>query len=134
MPDDLITWQVFSTYTPNLKFVPDYSATMQRVGVPKFFYDESTKQYILTWHTPHLEDTKEDAERYWARQRALYVLSKDLKTFSGHPTKLFDWNMGTIDTFIRKIGNQYYAILKDEIYPTLYWVTGKTIRISRAPS
>ena len=42
--------------------------------------------------------------------------------------------MGTIDVFIRKIGENYYAVIKDEAYPTLFWVTGKTIRISRAPS
>jgi len=103
---------------------------MQRIGAPKIFYDESSKQYVLTWHTPH----KEGGETYWASQRTLYVLSKDLKTFSDHPTRLFDWDMGTIDVFIRKIGNQYFAILKDETYPTLYWTTGKTIRIAKAPS
>jgi hypothetical protein len=42
--------------------------------------------------------------------------------------------MGTIDVFIRKIGDNYFAILKDETYPTLYWTTGKTIRIAKAPS
>ncbi len=131
---DLITWEKFSTFTPNLKSTPDYSYALQRIGAPKLFYDESSQQYVLTWHTPHKEGTKEDPERYWASQRTLYVLSKNLKTFSDHPTRLFDWDMGTIDVFIRKIGNQYFAVLKDETYPTLYWVTGKTIRIAKAPS
>jgi len=134
MSDDLITWMKFSTFTPNLKSTPDYSYALQRIGAPKLFYDESSQQYVLTWHTPHKEGTKEDPERYWASQRTLYVLSKDLKTFSDYPTRLFDWDMGTIDVFIRKIGNQYFAVLKDETYPTLYWTTGKTIRISKAPS
>lgn len=132
--DDLITWEKFSTLTPDLKSTPDYSYALPRIGAPKLFFDDSTGQYILTWHTPHNEGTKEDPERYWASQRTLYVLSKDLKTFSDHPTRLFDWDMGTIDVTIRKIGNQYFAVVKDETYPTLYWVTGKTIRIAKSPS
>ena len=132
--DDLVEWTLYNTYTPDLKSTPDYSEALQRIGAPKIYFDESTGQYILTWHSPHKNGTKEDPERYWASQRTLYVLSKDLKTFSDHPEKLFEWNMATIDVFIRKIGNQYFAIVKDEVYPTLYWVTGKTIRISRAPT
>jgi hypothetical protein len=134
MSDDLISWKTFSTYTPKLQKTPDYSYALQRIGAPKLFYDESSQQFVLTWHTPHKDGTKEDPERYWASQRTLYVLSKDLKTFSEAPTRLFDWDMGTIDVLIRKVGNQYFAILKDETYPSLYWVTGKTIRIAKAPS
>jgi hypothetical protein len=131
---DLITWEKHTTYTPDLKSTPDYSYALQRIGAPKLYYDESIKQYIMTWHTPHKEGSKEDPERYWASQRTLYVLSKDLKTFSDHPTRLFDWDMGTIDVIIRKIGQNYFAVLKDETYPTLFWVTGKTIRIAKSPS
>lgn len=132
--DDLIQWQPFGIYTPNLKSTHGYAEALQRIGAPKLYYDQSTRQYIVTWHTPHKEGTKEDGEIYWASQRTLYVLSKDLKTFSPVPAKLFDWSMGTIDVSIRKVNETYYAILKDETYPTLYWVTGKTIRISRASS
>lgn len=128
--DDLITWEKYSTYTPDLKSTPDYSYALQRIGAPKMFYDTDSQQYILSWHTPH----KEGGETYWASQRTLYALSKDLKTFSAHPTRLFDWDMGTIDVSIRKIGENYYAILKDETYPTLYWTTGKTIRIAKSQS
>ncbi|WP_229717498.1 glycoside hydrolase family 43 protein [Parapedobacter defluvii] len=131
---DLITWEKYHTYTPDLRSTPDYAHALQRIGAPKLYFDEPSREYILTWHTPHKEGTKEDPERYWASQRTLYVLSKDLKSFSDHPVKLFDWDMGTIDVFIRKVGEHYYAIIKDETYPTLYWPTGKTIRISRAPS
>ncbi|MFV0326161.1 MAG: glycoside hydrolase family 43 protein [Bacteroides xylanisolvens] len=128
--DDLINWERHSVYTPNLKATPDYSYALQRIGAPKIFYDEDSKQYVVTWHTPH----KEGGEIYWASQRTLYVLSKDLKTFSYHPTRLFEWDMGTIDVFIRKIDGNYYAIIKDETYPSLYWTSGKTIRISKAPA
>ena len=77
--DDLITWKKHSDYTPDLKSTPDYSNALQRIGAPKLYYDKDSEKFIMTWHTPHLEGTKEDGERYWASQRTLYVLSKDLK-------------------------------------------------------
>jgi len=127
--DDLITWNKHSVFTPNLKKTPAYSP-LQRIGAPKLFYDQPSKQYVISWHTPHLEGTTEDPERYWASQRTLYVTSKDLKTFSATPRRLLDWEMGTIDVFIRNAEGKYWTIVKDETYPTLDWVTGKTIRIA----
>lgn len=132
--DDLIDWEKHSVYTPDLKSTPEYSQALQRIGAPKLFYDEASSQFVMTWHTPHKEGTEEDPERYWASQRTLYVLSKDLKTFSDTPKRLFDWDFGTIDVLIRKVGDTYYTIIKDETYPTLYWPTGKTIRIARSGS
>jgi hypothetical protein len=131
---DLVTWKKHSTYTPDLKSTPGYAEAMQRIGAPKLYYDDPSGKFIVTWHTPHQEGTKEDGERYWASQRTLYVISKDLKTFEGTPRKLFDWNFGTIDVSIRRVDGSYYAILKDESYPTLYWTTGKTVRIAKASS
>lgn len=127
---DLIEWKRYSTHTPNLKSTPGYSQALQRIGAPKLFFDEASKQFVMTWHTPHLEATEEDGERYWASQRTLYVTSKDLKTFSAPPKRLFEQEMGTIDVFLRHAEGKYWAILKDETYPTLDWVTGKTIRIA----
>ncbi|NJW54250.1 glycoside hydrolase family 43 protein, partial [Salinimicrobium oceani] len=132
--EDLIAWTKHAEYTPDLKATPGYAEALQRIGAPKLFYDEASSQFVMTWHTPHLEGTPEDAERYWASQRTLYVLSKDLKTFEGPPKMLFDWDFGTIDVIIRKVEDTYFAILKDETYPTLYWPTGKTIRIARSGS
>lgn len=129
---DLIEWKRFSTYTPDLKSTPGYSQALQRIGAPKLFFDAPSQQFVLSWHTPHLEGTPEDGERYWASQRTLYVTSKDLKTFSAPPRRLFDWDMGTIDVFLRHEEGRYWAIIKDETYPTLDWVTGKTIRIASA--
>ncbi|APS40570.1 glycoside hydrolase family 43 protein [Salegentibacter sp. T436] len=132
--DDLITWEKHAVYTPDLTATPGYENALQRIGAPKLFYDKASSQFIMTWHTPHKEGTKEDPERYWASQRTLYVLSDDLKEFKGPPKKLFDWNIGTIDVIIRKVDHNYYAIIKDETYPTLYWPTGKTIRIAKSNS
>jgi len=126
---NLMDWEKFGDYTPDLKTVPNYPKVMQRIGAPKLFYDQSTRQYILTWHTTHDMGKTDIPEPYWAGQRTLYALSKDLKTFSEPPKKLFQWDMATIDVIIRKVGDTYFAILKDERYPTLDWTTGKTIRV-----
>ena len=132
--DDLIKWVHYVDFTPDLKQTPGYENALQRIGAPKLFYDELTAQYIMTWHTPHEMGSREDPEKYWASQRTLYVTSKDLQNFSDKPHMLFDWNMATIDVIIRKTNNTYYAIVKDERYPTLEWVTGKTIRLSSSES
>jgi hypothetical protein len=127
--DDLITWKKYGEYTPDLKHVPDYPKTLARIGAPKLFFDEASSQYLLTWHTPHDLGTTDLPEPYWASQRTLYVTSKDLKTFSDTPRRLFSWEMATIDVNIHKVDGIYYAIIKDERYPMLDWTTGKTVRI-----
>ncbi|MDN4502802.1 hypothetical protein QX776_10320 [Alteromonadaceae bacterium BrNp21-10] len=132
--DDLISWQKHAVYRPQLNATPNYSQALARIGAPKLFYDKPSAQFVMTWHTPHLEETPEDTERYWASQRTLYVTSKDLKTFSTTPNMLFDWDIGTIDVFLRQAEGKYWAVIKDETYPTLDWPTGKTIRIASSDS
>jgi hypothetical protein len=130
--DDLITWKKFGDYTPDLNSIPNYPRVMQRIGAPKLFFDDASQQFVLTWHTTHDLGTTDLPEPYWAGQRTIYATSKDLKTFSEPPRRLFEWEMATIDTSIRREGDKYYAIIKDERYPTLEWTTGKTIRICTA--
>lgn len=132
--DNLITWKKFSDYTPDLKTVPDYPKALLRIGAPKLFYDTASSQFLLSWHTPHDLGETTLPEPYWASQRTLFVTSKDLKTFSAPPRKLFNWDMATIDVVVRKVGGTYYAIVKDERYPTLDWTTGKTVRICKSDS
>lgn len=132
--DDLIAWQKHSSFAPDLKRVPAYPKALPRIGAPKIFFDEASSLYLLTWHTTHDLGKTDLPEPYWAGQRTLYATSKDLKTFSDPPRKLFAWDSATIDTIVRRVGSRYYAILKDERYPTLEWTTGKTIRIASAPS
>jgi hypothetical protein len=133
--DDLIRWKAFGTYRPDLKAIPGHPHALQRIGAPKLFYDTPSKQFLLTWHTPNVPGSKDDPERYWASQRTLYAVSKDLKTFAARPRRLFSWDMATIDTIVQpKDGGGYCAIIKDERYPSYNWTTGKTIRISCAAS
>ena len=131
---NLVTWTKHSDYTPDLKRVPDYPKAMARIGAPKLFFDRASSLYLLTWHTTHDLGKTDLPEPYWAGQRTLYVTSKDLLTFTPPPRKLFSWNLATIDVMVRKEGEVYYALLKDERYPTLEWPTGKTIRICQSPS
>jgi hypothetical protein len=132
--DDLITWKKWSDYAPDLKHVPGYPKAMLRIGAPKLYFDEASAQYLVTWHTTHDLGKTDLPEPYWAGQRTLFATSKDLRSFSEPPRKLFDWDLATIDVIIQKAEGRYFAILKDERYPTLDWTTGKTIRISSAPS
>jgi hypothetical protein len=131
---DLITWKKYSDYVPDLQHVPGYAKALDRIGAPKLFFDSASSQYLLTWHTAHDLGPTDLPEPYWASQRTLLATSKDLRTFSQPSHKLFPWDMATIDTIIRKEGDAYYAIVKDERYPTLEWPTGKTIRICRSLS
>ena len=129
--DDLVKWTKFSDYSPDVTHVPDYPKALPRIGAPKIFYDAASSQYLLTWHTTHDLGQTDLPEPYWAGQRTLYATSKDLKNFSA-PHKFFSWDMATIDVIVRREGDRYFAILKDERYPTLEWTTGKTIRICSA--
>ncbi len=131
---NLIQWEKHGDFTPDLAQVPDYPRAMARIGAPKICFDATGGRYLLTWHTPHELGPTSLPEPYWASQRTLYVTSKDLKTFAGPPRKLFGWDVATIDVIVRRDRDQYFAILKDERYPTLEWTTGKTIRIATASS
>ncbi len=133
--DDLIRWTPYGTYRPNLKAATGHPHPLQRIGAPKLMFDERSNEFLLTWHTPNVPGSTDDPERYWASQRTLYVRSRDLKTFTTPPRRLFAWDMATIDTIVQQNGDAgYCAIIKDERYPSYNWVTGKTVRISCAPT
>ncbi len=130
---DLIAWTPFASYRPDLHGIAGMDHALQRIGAPKLFYDPPSRRFLLTWHTPTVEGTRDDPERYWRSQRTLYVLSPDLKRFDGAPRRLFGWDMATIDTIVRPNGGGgYCAIVKDERYPSFEWTTGKTVRMSCA--
>lgn len=131
--NDLVRWTSFGTYRPDLKTIPGHPHTLARIGAPKLFYDAPSRQFLLTWHTPNLDGSAQDPERYWGSQRTLYVQSPDLKTFAAPPRRLFAWDMATIDTIVQPNGKSgYCVVIKDERYPFYDWPTGKTIRISCA--
>ncbi|MEG3175539.1 glycosyl hydrolase family 43 [Sphingomonas sp. RB3P16] len=131
--DDLVRWTPYGTYRPDLAAVPGHPHPLPRIGAPKLMYDAPSRQFLLTWHTPNLDGSAQDPERYWGSQRTLYVRSPDLKTFAAPPRRLFAWDMATIDTVITpNDSGGYCAVIKDERYPSYAWPTGKTVRISCA--
>jgi hypothetical protein len=131
--DDLIKWTPYGTYMPDLSKALDHP--LQRIGAPKLMFDKASGQFLLTWHTPNVPGTPDEPETYWASQRTLYVTSPDLKTFAAAPKRLFKWEMATIDTVVQpNPDGGYCAVLKDERYPSYNWTTGKTVRITCAPT
>ena len=129
--DDLITWNRFRDFTPDIYKTPDFKPAIDYKGAPKIFYDADSGRYLITWHSTLLPPIKDDTEQFWRGMRTLYVTSTDLKTFTD-PKRLFDFEIATIDTIIRKEGSRYYAFIKDEKYPDFSWPTGKTIRVCTA--
>ncbi len=103
---NLIDWERYGEFEPDLSRVPDYPNPIRAIGAPKLFYDEASKQYVVTWHTPHEMGDTDLPEPYWASQRTLYVTSPDLKTFSDPPRRLFDWDMATIDVILMREGDE----------------------------
>jgi hypothetical protein len=132
---DFVKWEKYSEFMPDVSKTPNFSPGVKGGGAPKVFFDTKTSLYIITWQTslyskrsgiPHpFED-----ERYWGGQRALFALSKDLKTFSDPRVLLPEFNSGQLDIFVTRLGEKYYTIFKDERYPGYAWPTGKTVRIS----
>jgi len=131
--NDLIRWTPYATYQPDLADIAGHANALQRIGAPKLLFDPASQSFLLTWHTPNVPGAKEDPERYWASQRTLYVTGKDLAKLPAKPTRLFAWDMATIDTIVQpNPAGGYCAVIKDERYPSYDWITGKTIRISCA--
>ncbi|MBO5194076.1 MAG: glycosyl hydrolase family 32 [Bacteroidales bacterium] len=103
-------------------------------GAPKMFYDEESGKYIITWHAGKTGDDSDAKE--WDSKRTFYILTEDFRTFTD-PQFLFsftgtDEDMATIDVIIRRMGDTYYAIMKDERTQEAAPETGKTIRIAKS--
>ena len=127
--DNLVSWSKLLEFNPDVYKTPDFKPQEKTHGAPKIYYDKDTAQYLITWHTSQNKKLREEPEHYWSGQRTLYITSKDLKTFT-EPKRLFQYDMATIDVIVRKIDGRYYAIIKDELYPSFDWTTGKAIRIT----
>jgi hypothetical protein len=129
---NLAAWTRHSEWSPDVAHAPDFRSEVPYHGAPKLFYDEPARQYLVTWHTPTLPGTPADPEAHWRSMRTLAATSPDLLEFSP-PRRLFAFDRATIDVLVRREGDDYYAILKDELWPTAEWPDGKAIRIASAP-
>jgi len=130
---NLVRWTKFGSFRPDIYKTPDFKPALRYHGAPKILYDMPTRQYLITWHSTRTAPDPKQPEAFWSGMRTLYVTSKDLKTFTD-PRRLFGFDLATIDVIVRREGPRCYALLKDERYPSFEWPTGKTIRVSSAPS
>ena len=130
--DDLITWKRYSCYSPDLKQVPDYPSALPRIGAPKLFFDlaRSRVPADLAHHTRPRQDRL--AGTLLGGSADIVCHFRGPADLLRPPRKFFPWDMATIDVTLCQQGDAYYAILKDERYPTLDWPTGKTIRVCRS--
>jgi hypothetical protein len=131
--ENLVAWAAFGRFAPDLGAVPDFTAAHPHKGAPKIFFDAATAQYLITWHSTTLAPVAEEPERFWSGMRTLYVTSKDLRIFST-PRRLFPFDLATIDVIVRREGDRYFAVVKDERWPSFEWPTGKSIRVCAAPA
>jgi len=129
---DLIDWKELVAFVPNMSVLPEFFPV--RVGgAPKIFFDGAGDQFVISWHTTSAEKGAYNGNFSWRNMRTLFITTKDFKTFSD-PKRLFQFDLPTIDVSIRKDGDLYYAILKDEAFVAPDHPTGKTIRISWSKS
>lgn len=105
-----------------------HQANASWYGAPKMFYDEATQKYIITWHCPQEGVRRDDPANYWCSMRTFYVTTSDFESFTS-AQRLLPYEFGTIDVIIRKEGDLYYAIIKDECEASAEWPTGKSVRV-----
>jgi len=128
---DLVTWSKHIEFRPDIYKTPNFKPAMRYHGAPKMLYDKPSGRYVITWHSTCRKADPKKPEHFWSGMRTLYVTSRSLKEFTA-PKRLFAFEMATIDVLLRPEGGRYYAIIKDERYPSFDWPTGKTLRISSA--
>jgi hypothetical protein len=134
---DLVKWEKLAEYAPSMKSISKLAAGPNNSSAAKIFFDQASRQYILTWQTAQVARTpsfKGVEERYWGSHRAVYSLSRDLKSFS-EPKLLFpQYDVAAIDIIMYAAGRRYFAVFKDEQYPTFDHPQGKSIRIASGSS
>jgi beta-xylosidase len=128
---DLLDWQPHTSLAPDVSHLMDSPGDNR--GAAKIYFDPDTRQYYITWHTSNGPRPAGEEWRFWRAQRTFYVVSDDLGSFS-EAQRLFPWNMATIDVILRREDGRLYAFLKDEREPSAAEPTGKSIRMSWAPS
>lgn len=128
---NLVAWTHLRDVVPDMTAFPGFEGPDRWHGAPKLFYDDATRQYLLTWHFSNAARLKEKPEHYWSGMSTFCSTSPDLAAFTP-ARRLFVWEMATIDVIVRREGREYVAFLKDERYPDFERPTGKTIRLARS--
>ena len=113
---DLIHWSG-QTRVPVMEDEP----TALNVWAPDLFYDDATKEFVIAWATsipgrfPATDSLAQRTSRGRADHRLYYVTTKDFKTYSTAKL-LYDGGFCAIDGTMRKKGDTYYLVMKDETF------------------
>ena len=113
---DLIHWSE-QTRVPVMEHEPGALNSW----APDLFYDEATKEYVIAWATsipgrfPATDSLAQRTSRGRADHRLYYVTTKDFKTYS-RAKLLYDGGFCAIDGTIKKSGDTYYLVMKDETF------------------
>ncbi|HEY6827006.1 MAG TPA: glycoside hydrolase family 3 N-terminal domain-containing protein [Gemmatimonadaceae bacterium] len=113
---DLIHW------SPQKRVpVMEHEPTALNTWAPELFYDDESRQYLIFWATsipgrfPASDSLAQKTPRGRADHRLYYVTTRDFETFS--PTRLlYDGGFSAIDGTIKKSGDTYYLVMKDETF------------------
>ncbi len=134
---DLISWKAGPELDANHFNVGERTGGIPSLGAPKLFWDDVSNLFYLTWHAARRNRPENMVdgvkEHLWSDMRTFVMTSPDLVEWS-QARRLFQYDMATIDVIIREENGTYYAILKDEKYPTFDHATGKAIRIASSES
>lgn len=131
---DMIKWEKFGApFHADLSPYPAVRGVGGYHGAPKLFPDRTRQRYVLTWHSS--TETRDDRHpwNYWDNMRTYYIESADLLNWTP-ARRLLPFDFGQIDTILRRWGDRYYAVFKDERAPDFTWTTGKAIRSASAPA
>ncbi len=120
---DLINWKV-ENYLYLMKDARNDKGEMaQNIWAPEYFYDETTKEYIVFWSSSF-----EDAG--WKQSRLWYSKTRDWKTFS--PAKvMFEPPYSVIDGTLIKEKGTYYLFHKEEMFGAKYGER-RAIRVAKS--
>ncbi len=128
---NLVTWTHLRDFVADMSDHPGFEPRSPWHGAPKMVYDPAGRQYVMTFHFSDRAKLREQPENYWSGMKTFVVTSPDLVAF-GPARRLFDWDIATIDVILRRDGNVWFAIVKDERHPDSGAAAGKTIRIARS--
>ncbi len=140
--ENLTDWNVAKQIPKTAFDVSAFGYNTEQIwyGAPKMYYDETSDQYINTWHAARqgltIIGNEEHDKPYWKSIRTFYILTPDFVTYT-RPERLFNFtgqhaNMATMDAIIRKIDGKYYSFVKDERWPEDISTGYKAIRIARS--
>jgi len=101
--------------------VMDHEPAALNAWAPELFYDDVKKEWMIFWATsipgrfPATDSIAQNTSRGRADHRLYYVTTKDFKTYSG-TALLYDGGFAAIDGTIKKKGDTYYLVMKDETF------------------